>query len=176
MSGSGPTKKEFPTIFITVGTTKFEQLIETIDTDAFFHTLIFLKCSRLIIQKGNSEYQPTHLLARRSPGFSVEVYQFKSSLLEDIQSSDLVISHSGAGTIIEVLGFHKPLVVVINETLLHNHQSELATALKKDGHLISATCSSLIDELRLLPSTTFHELPPSNPHAFEKYLDQIIGD
>lgn len=48
--------------------------------------------------------------------------------------------HTGAGSCLEVLGANKPLVVVINEELMNNHQVELADQLSSDGHLFYCTC------------------------------------
>ena len=45
----------------------------------------------------------------------------------------------GSGTILEVLRLKKRLIVVVNETLLDNHQKELADALSVQGHLVSST-------------------------------------
>ena len=43
-------------------------------------------------------------------------------LIQDMESADLVISHAGAGTCLEVLRLGKPLVVIVNRSLLGNHQ------------------------------------------------------
>ena len=39
----------------------------------------------------------------------------------------------------EALSLQKPLVVVINDRLMNNHQTELARQLCKDGHLLHTT-------------------------------------
>jgi len=41
---------------------------------------------------------------------------------------------------LEVLGAGKPLVVVINEDLMANHQMELASKLFDEGHLFYSNC------------------------------------
>lgn len=48
-------------------------------------------------------------------------------------------THAGAGSILEALSLQKPLVVVINDQLMNNHQTELARQLHKDGHLLYTT-------------------------------------
>ena len=51
------------------------------------------------------------------------------SVHQDISDADLVISHAGAGTCIEVLQTGKTLAVIVNDTLMDNHQVELAEKL-----------------------------------------------
>ena len=41
---------------------------------------------------------------------------------------------------LETLRTGRPLIVVINELLMDNHQKELASQLEEDGHLFYATC------------------------------------
>ena len=47
----------------------------------------------------------------------------------------------GAGTVLEVLEAGIPLVVAVNDTLMNNHQTELASKLCDDGYLQFGTCS-----------------------------------
>jgi beta-1,4-N-acetylglucosaminyltransferase len=56
-----------------------------------------------------------------------------------VQSKVLTARCEGSGTILEVLRLNKRLIVVANETLLDNHQRELADALSTQGHLVSST-------------------------------------
>jgi UDP-N-acetylglucosamine transferase subunit ALG13 len=43
-----------------------------------------------------------------------------------MRGADLVISHAGAGSVLEALHAHKSLLVVVNDSLMDNHQTELA--------------------------------------------------
>lgn len=49
-------------------------------------------------------------------------------------------SLSGAGSCLEALGAGKPLLVVVNDKLMDNHQLELARQLHMDSHLLYCTC------------------------------------
>jgi beta-1,4-N-acetylglucosaminyltransferase len=65
----------------------------------------------------------------------VHSYSFQPSLDKDMRQADLIISHAGAGTVMEALRLQKTLVVVINTSLMDNHQTELASAMAERGHL-----------------------------------------
>ena len=56
---------------------------------------------------------------------------------QDMESADLVISHAGAGTCLEVLRLGKPLIVIVNRSLLGNHQVGSALELSHLAFLIS---------------------------------------
>jgi beta-1,4-N-acetylglucosaminyltransferase len=45
----------------------------------------------------------------------------------------------------EVLAAGKPLVIVVNEDLMDNHQKELASQLYHDGHALYCTCRQVYD-------------------------------
>ena len=47
---------------------------------------------------------------------------------------------SGAGSITEALSLKKPLIVVINEALMNNHQTELAKKMSDEEYCICTTC------------------------------------
>ena len=46
---------------------------------------------------------------------------------------------AGAGSIMEALDAGKHVIVVINDSLMDNHQTELAEQLAKDRHLVHTT-------------------------------------
>lgn len=48
-------------------------------------------------------------------------------------------TRAGSGTILDVLRLHKPMIVVPNTSLLHNHQEELASVLDSQSYLKYAT-------------------------------------
>ncbi|XP_012500962.1 PREDICTED: putative bifunctional UDP-N-acetylglucosamine transferase and deubiquitinase ALG13 isoform X1 [Propithecus coquereli] len=93
--------------------------------------------NRLILQIGRGMVVPEPF---STESFTLDVYRYKDSLKEDLQKADLVISHAGAGSCLETLEKGKPIVVVINEKLMNNHQLELAKQLHKEGHLFYCTC------------------------------------
>ncbi|XP_034505155.1 putative bifunctional UDP-N-acetylglucosamine transferase and deubiquitinase ALG13 isoform X2 [Ailuropoda melanoleuca] len=124
-------------VLVTVGTTSFDDLIACVSAHDTLQIIKGLGYSRLVLQIGRGKVVPEPF---STESFALDVYRYKDSLEEDLQKADLVISHAGAGSCLETLEKRKPLVVVVNEKLMNNHQLELAKQLYKDGHLFYCTC------------------------------------
>ncbi|XP_049983152.1 UDP-N-acetylglucosamine transferase subunit ALG13 isoform X5 [Alexandromys fortis] len=124
--------------FVTVGTTSFDDLVASVVAPDCVEILKSLGYNQLVLQIGRGTVVPEPF---RTESFTLDVYRYKDSLKEDLQQADLVISHAGAGSCLESLEKGKPLVVVVNEKLMNNHQFELAKQLHKEGHLFYCTCS-----------------------------------
>ncbi|GAX18599.1 beta-1,4-N-acetylglucosaminyltransferase [Fistulifera solaris] len=120
------------TILVTVGTTQFDDLVRCVTADQALQSVANLGYHRLVIQYGKG-IRPTTISTKY--GIEMMCYDFKSSLREDMLQADLILSHAGAGTVMECLTLHRKLVAVINSKLMHNHQMELAVALQQRGHL-----------------------------------------
>lgn len=156
-------------VFVTVGTTKFDSLIEAIFSDQVQKSLKNKKYKNLKVQIGNSKepnLDETQLEID-------EIYKFKPSLIEDIEDSDLVIAHAGAGTCLEVLGAKKPLIVVINEDLMGNHQIELAERLGKNNHLIYCVCSELSQTISNFNAENLVPYPKGDISILTKFIDNL---
>ncbi|XP_019863424.1 PREDICTED: UDP-N-acetylglucosamine transferase subunit ALG13 homolog, partial [Amphimedon queenslandica] len=123
-------------VLVVVGTTKFEDLIKAVSEKRFQKLLFSKGYTHLSIQIGHGEYTPAESGSGRGEELIVDWFRFKPTLANDMTEASLIISHGGSGTIFESLSLRKALVVVINETLMNNHQTELASRLAKDGHLV----------------------------------------
>lgn len=171
--------QQFANIFVTVGTTRFDELVDSVVADATFDELRKLGCKSLIIQLGHGKEIPASVLtlAREKYGIKCECYRLKPTILDDIRSADLVISHAGAGSCIEVLMAKKPLVVVVNGSLMDNHQTELAEQLHRDGYLLYCIPRTLHETLRngRQSLTTLKQYERGNVKAFVKKLDDVMG-
>lgn len=77
-------------------------------------------------------YSFSKFVLGRCLGLQVESFAFKPVLTDDMNAADLIITHCGAGTILEILRSVKKAVCVVNEKLMDNHQTELAKAMR-DG-------------------------------------------
>jgi beta-1,4-N-acetylglucosaminyltransferase len=118
-------------VFVMVGTTRFDPLIEAVTR---FEALQWMKrngYTDLVIQYGKGK-EP---VIAENTFVDVRSYSFQPSLEQDIKEADLLISHGGAGTVMEALRHQKRLVVVINTDLMDNHQTELAHAMAHRSHL-----------------------------------------
>ncbi|XP_058297515.1 putative bifunctional UDP-N-acetylglucosamine transferase and deubiquitinase ALG13 isoform X3 [Hylobates moloch] len=134
-------------VFVTVGTTSFDDLIACVSAPDSLQKIESLGYNRLILQIGRGTVVPEPF---STESFTLDVYRYKDSLKEDIQKADLVISHAGAGSCLETLEKGKPLIVVINEKLMNNHQLELAKQLHKEGHLFYCTCRLILKKCLLV--------------------------
>ncbi|XP_063930737.1 UDP-N-acetylglucosamine transferase subunit ALG13 homolog [Zophobas morio] len=156
-------------VFVTVGTTKFERLVEEVSKDGVLEVLFSLGYTVVQFQVGTGAFkQKSH------EKVELKYDSYFENFSEVVEASDLVISHAGAGTCLEVLKKRKPLIVVINEDLMDNHQTELAHQLAKDGYLQCCTPSTLKNVL-LDNKTNFKPYPKPNAATFSHYLDKCMG-
>ena len=118
-----------PYLLVTVGTTKFESLIEEINLNASTLLKICqqLDINTILLQIGNSTIEPKQLelaaqqLSSKST-MSVTWVSYATNFQSFLQNASLVISHAGAGSILETLraqpqqGLKAPrLFVVVND-------------------------------------------------------------
>lgn len=96
------------------------------------------------------------------------------NITEKINQADLIISHGGAGTCIEVLDLHKPFIVVVNEELSDNHQIELASKLASESYLLYTTPSKLLETLHSPDLYNLKKFERANPKVFSKFLNNFL--
>ncbi|KAM8732608.1 UDP-N-acetylglucosamine transferase subunit ALG13 [Acanthopagrus schlegelii] len=160
------------TVFVTVGTTSFDELTERVTTSEAVQALKARGYERLVLQVGRGSLLPD---ADSCLHIRLEAFRFKDSIAEDIKQADLVISHAGAGSCMETLGAGRPLLVVVNDKLMDNHQLELARQLHMDSHLLYCTCSTLTETLRTMDLSVLKPFIPGQPKHFANFLDKALG-
>ncbi|CAM9114911.1 unnamed protein product [Scytosiphon promiscuus] len=160
-------------VFVTVGTTKFDALIEAIDDAALLSILSSKGFTSLTAQIGHGGHIPTFPLGPQA-AMDCKWYRFKPTLHEDMASADVVVSHAGAGSVMEALGLGKALVVVVNDALMDNHQEELAEALARRDHLRATTPRGLAATLIGLDDAPSARTPypQPKPGAFAALVDE----
>jgi len=92
-------------VFITVGTTKYDDLMKEINQESFFQTLKKLGCQNLTIQYGNSvlpeNFPKDKYVLESGEKIDITSYKFKfdnsmeNNFKKDLENSDLIISHAG---------------------------------------------------------------------------------
>ncbi|EGF82268.1 hypothetical protein BATDEDRAFT_10179 [Batrachochytrium dendrobatidis JAM81] len=176
-------------VFVTVGTTRFDDLVEAVLDPSFLQLLVKHGFNQLILQHGHSpippQLQTASIINRQDniiewtdtvSGMTIQAYSFKPSLLSDMQSASRIISHAGSGCILEALYLHKQLFVVVNSSLMHNHQQDLAHILQQQGHLYFS--NSVSDLAQVFAAADFSVLKPfSKPDrtAFMNILHDMAG-
>jgi beta-1,4-N-acetylglucosaminyltransferase len=76
----------------------------------------------------------------------------------------------------EVLGAGKPLVVIVNENLMDNHQTELAERLALDRYLVCGTVGSLSQTIHKFAQQKDCLVPYTQPDRtiFSSFLNQLM--
>lgn len=157
---------------------------------ACLQALADLGYTKIVLQIGRGKFEPSE----NTDSVELSYYRYKNSLEPDIVSADLIISHAGSGTCLEVLAKRKPLIVVVNQTLqvkffnFHaqrngtkllfllqdNHQIELAERLAKDDHLRYCTPETLIPTVSDFDASTLVPFEEGNPKLFADWLNNYF--
>ncbi|XP_075256801.1 UDP-N-acetylglucosamine transferase subunit ALG13-like [Convolutriloba macropyga] len=169
--------KEQKGLFITVGSTQFDKLMQVLcnEQSQFLDLLSKRGFRSITVQYGKGLQPKFDDQILQNHHLTCELYDYRDSIIEDIQNSDLIISHAGAGTCLEVLNNQKPLIVVVNDTLMHNHQAELANQLTRDGHCLSCTPETLIETMEKLDESLLKPFEPGRPELFVQCLNKYFG-
>ena len=193
-----------PYIFVTVGTTSFDALIEAAASPAFAAVARQMGVPRVVLQIGRGA--PPSLRHTAEPlaaadsddgmclasfsryGVSYSAFRLAPTTAPWINGAACVVSHAGAGSIFETLrrADPPPLLVVTNPALADNHQEELAGALAAGGHLFTAAAceaESVASALRgclvhaqfAAGSGAFQPLPPRRGDLFIAALDAVMA-
>jgi len=165
-------------VFVTVGTTRFEKLVSAATSKLALDWMASQGYTSLTVQYGTGQEPEIERGEENNPPMSIRMYSFQPSLDEDMRKADLILSHAGAGTVMEALRLQKKLVVVINTLLMDNHQTELAGAMAERGHLL------MVEEPEALSSFetwfSFQDFSPiphqgGDEHDFPRLLDSYLG-
>jgi beta-1,4-N-acetylglucosaminyltransferase len=86
-------------VFVTVGSTRFDALVEAAISEPVLSTLRDTGYGRIVLQRGNSiieseEFNRESCTIQRH-GVDIEIWRFKSSIQAECEQADLVISHAG---------------------------------------------------------------------------------
>jgi beta-1,4-N-acetylglucosaminyltransferase len=118
------------TVFATVGTTQFDALTRALVSAEVTSLFAQQGYTRLLLQIGRGA-EP---VLSSPAALAVEWYRFKDSLVQDMRSAALIVSHAGAGSIMEGLKCDACLLVVVNDALMDNHQQVSAAVHPHPAH------------------------------------------
>ncbi|EJD05857.1 glycosyl transferase, partial [Fomitiporia mediterranea MF3/22] len=169
--------------FLTVGSTFFNELVDAVLSPSVLQALSNKGFEKLVIQcgtyqfksKSNSGNSTQELWSWSEHGVEIEAWRYKPTLKEEYEVANLVISHAGSGTILDVLRLGKPMIVVPNPSLLDNHQSDLASELDKLGHLKASTTQTLAQDIETFAMNSLVPFPPMDQSKFRDILDEEMG-
>ena len=82
---------------------------------------------------------------------------------------------AGSGSIFETLRLAKPLIVVVNEDLMDNHQSELAEELAERKHLYCARPHTLPQIIAGLDVESLLPYHPGDATPVAKLINHFLG-
>lgn len=128
-------------IFVTVGTTEFDALVQAADQLA-------AAGQDVTIQIGKGLVEPVH----------AQWFRFAPSLDACYEAADVVVTHGGLGTVSEVLQRRVPLVGVSNPDRYDRHQDQILQAMEMAGHLV--WCRDLADLPQAIQQARQRQLTP----------------
>ncbi|XP_059318837.1 UDP-N-acetylglucosamine transferase subunit alg13-like [Lycium ferocissimum] len=106
---------------------------------------------------------------------ALDYFTFSSSIADYLKSASLEISHAGSGSIFETLRLGKPLIVVVNEDLMDNHQSELAEELAERKHLYCARPQTLCKTILEMDPQSLVPYQPDDAKPVAKLINRYLG-
>lgn len=168
-------------VFVTVGSTRFDALVQAAVSEQVLDALHKKGYKRIVIQRGNSDFRREagsngeDLVVFEKNGLEVETWKFKSSVQSEVERADLVVSHAGAGTILDTLRQGKPMIVVPNPTLLDDHQEELSSRLDALGYLTASAVDNLAATISAFDPSRLIPFPPFDGSRFRRLIDQEMG-
>ena len=119
-------------IFVTVGTSKFDDLVKAVDSLAKDMKEDFT------VQIGKGEYIPRNC----------KWFRFETPLSKYFKRSRLVITHGGAGTLFECLNLDVKVIAISNPKAKGEHQSDLIDELDKENYIIVSDLNQLRRAIR----------------------------
>ncbi|KAK6515068.1 N-acetylglucosaminyldiphosphodolichol N-acetylglucosaminyltransferase catalytic subunit alg13 [Arthrobotrys conoides] len=185
-SKTGKGQEESPRVgkgvFVTVGTTAFDNLIKAFLTPDIITQLHGFGFNEIMIQygKGKDVYDAAFTPELQSLVKEARVtiagveYEESTRITEYIKKADLIISHAGSGTILDALRYQKAIIVIPNESLMDNHQAELANEMAKQKYVIRGKLEQLAANISAAQSYKFRHFPRAGSRTFVEVLEDEI--
>ncbi len=107
-------------ILVTVGTERFDDLVKKMDEIAPELS------EKVTIQMGKGRYEPKNC----------KYFRFVSDMDQIYEKADLIVTHGGAGTVLELLEKNKKIIGISNPEKPGQHQEDILKALSQQNYLI----------------------------------------
>ncbi|KAK8027053.1 hypothetical protein PG991_004109 [Apiospora marii] len=176
------------TCFVTVGATaSFRSLIEEVVSPKFVAALAAQGYDTMIVQCG-PDYEHFESIRPSDPPVIMSGFSVESNIIEYMREcapSDeprkrhmgLIVTHAGAGNIMDALKINTRVIAVPNTDLMGNHQVEMAEEFAKHGWLIQGQIGKLHEAVEQSATFKAASYPPKPPPGSEKRgLEQITQD
>lgn len=143
-------------IFVTVGSLAFDELIKKIDELIEKNKIR----EKVLMQIGDGSYKPKN----------AEFYKYKPSLQDDYKNADLIITHSGASTLIETIKLGKKIICVPNKKAAKN--PDIVIKFSKENYIL--VCNDLnnieefLEKIKTFKPEKFKEI---KCHIHERILE-----
>ncbi|KAF3909825.1 hypothetical protein ABW21_db0203109 [Orbilia brochopaga] len=169
-------------VFVTVGTTTFDGLIQAVLAPQVIRLLRSQGYNSIRVQHGESleTYQAcltAELLTELTTcGMSITAFAYADSdnITEEIKSAELVISHAGSGTILECLRYQKRIIVVPNRSLMDNHQVELANEMAKQKYVVKGSLKKIDQAIEISATYAYKHFPRTGSKVFTEVLEEEL--
>ncbi|KAF8334296.1 glycosyltransferase family 28 C-terminal domain-containing protein [Cantharellus anzutake] len=139
-------------VFVTVGSTEHTALVDAVLSEPCLKALSDNGYNKLVIQFGKSVWNRPFSYCS-SHDVDISAFDFKASIEDDITASSLVISHAGAGTILDVLRTPKPLI----------------------GYLYACSSADLARTIQTKDFSSLKPFPPFDGSHFQRLIDEEMG-
>ncbi|KAJ1326562.1 beta-1,4-N-acetylglucosaminyltransferase [Microdochium nivale] len=177
------------TCFVTIGATAgFRPLLDEVASAGFKKKLCSLGYTRLLVQCGpdleyfnsvSSTSNATYSTDSTPQSLDIESFTYTDDIGSLMQlagpSADggepgrrgygVIISHAGSGSIMDALRYNAKLIAVPNESLMDNHQAELANEMQSQGFLVSGRIGRLAEAVEYISTHTPKQWPPQDPQG-----------
>lgn len=130
-------------VLVTVGSTCFPALSDFMVREDTLRSLYEIGVMRLTVQYGTHESKVSSDIVSQGNIPDVKTYGYTDDLTKEMKSASIIVSHAGAGTILEAIDLGKSLIVVVNTTLMDNHQTELARA------MAACSCCTVVTQTQI---------------------------
>ncbi|RDW61036.1 hypothetical protein BP6252_12419 [Coleophoma cylindrospora] len=150
-------------LFVTIGATAaFDELLSAVLDPDFQNVATELNFTKMRIQCGKSLEKCKSIISAQPSKLDFNVFDFRpqglnnemraTTALPGKRHAGVVITHAGAGTVLDAMRLGCHIIVVPNESLLDNHQGEMADELQKQGYVTKGRTSSVQSTLAALGS------------------------